>query len=316
MDILQVKNLYKLYGKTEAIKNISFSIKEGEIYGLLGPNGAGKSTLIKMIAGIEKQNHGEIIFEEKEKNINKYKKNMGILTQEIAVYPSFTAYENISFFCALYSYKGKELKERVEKSLEFVGLSDYRNKKAEEFSGGMIRRLHLACAIAHTPKLIIMDEPTVGIDPQLRSHILKSVKELKNKGTSIIYTSHYMDEIEELCDEICILDKGQIIAKGSVEYLKYSLIKNKIYIIVLKEKIENIENYIKKIDGINYVSIDDKEIKCYYSKDINVLQKLINTIFNHGGVIENIKNELPTLESIFLNLTEEKLKTREKGGKT
>ena len=172
MYILQVKNLYKKYDKTEAIAGVDFSIKQGEIYGLLGPNGAGKSTLIKMIAGIEKKDEGEIIFEEKERNINKYKRNMGILTQDIAIYPSFTAYENISFFCSLYSFKGKELKRRVEKSLEFVGLSDCKNKKAKEFSGGMMRRLHLACAIAHTPKLIIMDEPTVGIDPQSRNHIL------------------------------------------------------------------------------------------------------------------------------------------------
>ncbi|MCR1824787.1 ABC transporter ATP-binding protein, partial [Terrisporobacter muris] len=225
MYILQVKDVHKSYNKTEAIKGVSFSIKEGEIYGLLGPNGAGKSTLIKIIAGIEKQDRGKIVFEEEVTNINKYKKNMGILTQDIAIYPSFTAYENISFFCSLYSYKGRELKRRVERSLEFVGLNDCRNKKAEEFSGGMMRRLHLACAIAHTPKLIIMDEPTVGIDPQSRNHILESVRKLKSEGVSIIYTYHYMEEIEEICDEICILDRGKIIAKGSSKYLKNNLIK-------------------------------------------------------------------------------------------
>lgn len=308
MYILQLKDLYKSYGKTEAIKGVSFSVKEGEIYGLLGPNGAGKSTLIKMICGIEKQDSGKIIFEEKETNINKYKKDMGILTQDIAIYPTFTAYENVSFFCSLYSYKGKNLRKRVEKSLEFVGLTDCENKKAGEFSGGMMRRLHLACAIAHTPKLIIMDEPTVGIDPQSRNHILQSVKELQSKGVSIIYTSHYMEEIEEICDEICILDRGTIIAKGSSQYLKSNLIKNNTYIIILKNKIDNIENYIGKIDGVNYVSVNDKEIKCSYSKDTNILQKLVNTIFNHGGEIVSIKNELPTLESVFLNLTGKKLR--------
>lgn len=308
MYILQVDNLYKKYDKTEAIKGVSFSIKEGEIYGLLGPNGAGKSTLIKMIAGIEKKDKGKIIFEEEECNINKYKKHLGILTQDIAIYPSFTAYENISFFCSLYSFKGKELKRRVEQSLEFVGLSDCKNKKAEEFSGGMMRRLHLACAIAHTPKLIIMDEPTVGIDPQSRNHILQSVKELKNKGASIIYTSHYMEEVEEICDEICILDEGQIIAEGSSIELKENHARNNIYMIVLKNKIDNIENHIKKIDGVENVIVKDKEIKCIYSKDINILQKLVNTIFNHGGVIESIKNELPTLENVFLNLTGKKLR--------
>ena len=308
MYILQVKNLYKKYDKTEAIAGVDFSIKQGEIYGLLGPNGAGKSTLIKMIAGIEKKDEGEIIFEEKERNINKYKRNMGILTQDIAIYPSFTAYENISFFCSLYSFKGKELKRRVEKSLEFVGLSDCKNKKAKEFSGGMMRRLHLACAIAHTPKLIIMDEPTVGIDPQSRNHILQSVKMLKDNGASIIYTSHYMEEIEEICDEICILDKGKIIAEGTSKYLKENFSKSNIYTISLKRKLENIEKYIIRVDGIENISVDDKVIKCTYSNNNNTLQKLVNTICNNGGVIESIKNELPTLENVFLNLTGKNLR--------
>ena len=308
MYILQVKNLYKKYDKTEAIAGVDFSIKQGEIYGLLGPNGAGKSTLIKMIAGIEKKDEGEIIFEEKERNINKYKRNMGILTQDIAIYPSFTAYENISFFCSLYSFKGKELKRRVEKSLEFVGLSDCKNKKAKEFSGGMMRRLHLACAIAHTPKLIIMDEPTVGIDPQSRNHILQSVKMLKDNGASIIYTSHYMEEIEEICDEICILDKGKIIAEGTSKYLKENFSKSNIYTIALKSKLENIEKYIIRVDGIENVSVNDKVIKCTYSNNNNTLQKLVNTICNNGGVIESIKNELPTLENVFLNLTGKNLR--------
>ena len=308
MYILQVKNLYKKYDKTEAIAGVDFSIKQGEIYGLLGPNGAGKSTLIKMIAGIEKKDEGEIIFEEKERNINKYKRNMGILTQDIAIYPSFTAYENISFFCSLYSFKGKELKRRVEKSLEFVGLSDCKNKKAKEFSGGMMRRLHLACAIAHTPKLIIMDEPTVGIDPQSRNHILQSVKMLKDNGASIIYTSHYMEEIEEICDEICILDKGKIIAEGTSKYLKENFSKSNIYTISLKRKLENIEKYIIRVDGIENVSVNDKVIKCTYSNNNNTLQKLVNTICNNGGVIESIKNELPTLENVFLNLTGKNLR--------
>lgn len=308
MYILQVENLYKTYNHVEAIKGISFSIKKGEIYGLLGPNGAGKSTLIKMIAGIEKKDRGKILFDESQPNVNKYKKHLGIITQDIAVYPSFTAYENVSFFCSLYSFKGKELKRRVKRALEFTGLSDYKDKKASEFSGGMLRRLHLACAIAHTPDLIIMDEPTVGIDPQSRNHILESVKQLNKNGASIIYTSHYMEEVEELCDEICIIDKGKIIAQGTTDDIKSNLLKYNIYTIVMKNKIEGIENHIKKIDGIYSVDIRGNEIKCNYNKDINILQKLVNTIFNNGGVIESIKDELPTLESVFLDLTGKKLR--------
>lgn len=308
MYILQIENLHKRYDKFEAVKGVNLKIERGEIYGLLGPNGAGKSTLIKTITGLEKITSGKIIFEENENNINKYKKNIGLLPQDIALYLDFTARENISFFCSLYGYKGKELKKKVDKALEFVGLIDVQNKKAKEFSGGMKRRLNMGCAIAHSPKLIIMDEPTVGIDPQSRNHILESVKKLNKEGSTIIYTSHYMEEVEELCNNISIMDNGKIIASGSKDYLKASLVNYNVYNISLKKELYNIENYINKIPGVQKVIIENKEIKCYYSKEINILQSLINIISNHSGVIENIKNEVPTLESVFLTLTGKKLR--------
>lgn len=308
MYILQIENLHKSYDKFEAIKGIDLNIKKGDIYGLLGPNGAGKSTLIKTITGLEKMTSGKIIFEESETSINKYKKNIGLLPQDIALYLDFTAKENVTFFCSLYGYRGRDLKERVDKALEFVGLLDIKNKKAKEFSGGMKRRLNMACAIAHNPRLIIMDEPTVGIDPQSRNHILESVKKLNQQGSTIIYTSHYMEEVEELCNNISIIDRGKVIASGSKEYLKSNLVDYNVYTIQLKSNLYNIKNYISKIEGVKNVVIDDKEIQCYYSKDINILQKLINTISNHGGVIDNIKNEIPTLESVFLTLTGKSLR--------
>ncbi len=308
MYILQIENLHKKYDNFQALKGVDLSIKKGEIYGLLGPNGAGKSTLIKTISGLEKKSEGIIIFEENEKNINKYKEHIGLLPQDLAIYLDFTAKENISFFCSLYGYKGRELKERVDKALEFVGLTDVKNKKAKEFSGGMKRRLNMGCAIAHSPRLIIMDEPTVGIDPQSRNHILESVKKLNEEGATIIYTSHYIEEVEELCNNISIMDDGKIIASGSKEYLKSNLVNYNVYTINLKSKLYNIENYINKIDGVQKIEIVNNEIKCYYSKDTNILQKLINTISNHSGVIENIKNEVPTLESVFLTLTGKKLR--------
>ena len=190
MYILQIKDLHKKYGEFEALKGVNLSIQKGEIYGLLGPNGAGKSTLIKCISGLEKTISGEIVFEENITNINKYKEHIGLLPQDIALYLDFTARENISFFCSLYGYKGKNLKNRVDRALEFVGLMEFENKKAKEFSGGMKRRLNMACAIAHSPSIVIMDEPTVGIDPQSRNHILESVKKLNSEGSTIIYTSH------------------------------------------------------------------------------------------------------------------------------
>lgn len=308
MYILQVKNLHKRYDDFEAIKGINLDIKKGEIYGLLGPNGAGKSTLIKSICGLEKITCGEILFEEKENNVNKYKRNIGLLPQDIAIYNDFTSKENVSFFCSLYGYKGKELKKRVNKALEFVGLLDVENKVSKNFSGGMKRRLNMACAIAHSPKLIIMDEPTVGIDPQSRNHILQSVKKLNEEGSTIIYTSHYMEEVEELCTNISIMDNGKIIANGNKEYLKSSLVNYNTYTINLKNEIYNIDKYIRKIEGVQKVEVYKNKITCYYSKDKNITQKLINTISNHSGVIENIKSEIPTLESVFLTLTGKKLR--------
>ena len=308
MYILQIKDLHKKYGEFEALKGVNLSIQKGEIYGLLGPNGAGKSTLIKCISGLEKTTSGEIVFEENITNINKYKEHIGLLPQDIALYLDFTARENISFFCSLYGYKGKNLKNRVDRALEFVGLMEFENKKAKEFSGGMKRRLNMACAIAHSPSIVIMDEPTVGIDPQSRNHILESVKKLNSEGSTIIYTSHYMEEVEELCENISIMDNGKVIANGNKEYLKSNLIDSNIYTITLKNNLYNIDKYIKEIYGVKDVIIQNNEVKCYYSKNINILQKLINTISNHSGVIENIKNEVPTLENVFLTLTGKRLR--------
>jgi len=308
MYILQIENLHKSYGEFNALKGLDLNIKKGEIYGLLGPNGAGKSTLIKCISGLEKFTSGKIIFEENQTNINQYKKNIGLLPQDIALYLDFTARENVSFFCSLYGYSGKSLRKRVDKALEFVGLKQFENKKAKEFSGGMKRRLNMACAIAHSPSLIIMDEPTVGIDPQSRNHILNSVKKLNKEGSTIIYTSHYMEEVEELCSNISIMDNGKVIASGNKEYLKSNLVNNNVYTITLKNNLYNIDKYIYNIHGVNDVVINNKEIKCYYSKNANILQKLINTISNHSGIIENIQNEVPTLENVFLTLTGKRLR--------
>lgn len=308
MYILQIENLYKKYNNFEAIKGVDLSINKGEIYGLLGPNGAGKSTLIKIIAGLEKMTSGKIIFEEKETNINKYKRNIGLLPQDIAIYHDFTARENVSFFCSLYGYSGKELKKRVNKALEFVGLLDVEHKRSGEFSGGMKRRLNMACAIAHSPRLIVMDEPTVGIDPQSRNHILESVKKLNEEGATIIYTSHYMEEIEELCDDISIMDNGEIIARGTKEDLKSRIVSDNVCTIYLKKEIYNIKKHISKIQGVQKIEVHDKEIKCFYSKEAYILQKIINTISNNSGIIESIESEMPTLENVFLTLTGKQLR--------
>nr|WP_234122024.1 ABC transporter ATP-binding protein [Clostridium hydrogenum] len=220
--ILEVKNLKKSYDGKEVVKGLSFYVNEGEILGFLGPNGAGKSTTINIISTVATSDGGNIDFYSKDikLNIDKFKNSLGVVPQDFAYFSDLTAYDNVKFFCSLYGFKGKELKEAVKTALEFVGLWERRKEYPDAFSGGMKRRLNIACGIAHKPKLIIMDEPTVGIDPQSRNNILEAIKKLNFMGTTIIYTSHYMEEVEEICSRLVIIDKGEIVGEGNKEKIK------------------------------------------------------------------------------------------------
>ena len=191
MDILSIQNLKKSFKDMVAVDGLSLSIGEKEVHGILGPNGAGKSTTINCILGLLEYDSGTVSFEDG-KSSKKWSKNIGYVPQDLAIYPELTPTENIQFFCSLYGFKGEELKNRTQRALEFVGLTEVKDKKAGEFSGGMKRRLNMACGIAHSPKLIIMDEPTVGIDPQSRNRILENVRALNEAGATILYTTHYM----------------------------------------------------------------------------------------------------------------------------
>ena len=221
-NVVEVRNFEKNYGERKVVDNLSFKVAEGEIVGLLGPNGAGKSTTIKMLTGIEPCDSGELLFDGKpvEKSRNSIKKSLGLVPQDIAVYGDMSAYDNVKFFCSLYGFKGKELERRVKEALEFVALWDRRKDKPGKFSGGMKRRLNIACSIAHGPKLLIMDEPTVGIDPQSRNYILEAIRIMNQRGTTVIYVSHYMEEIEALCNRILIMDHGQMKIDEEKEALK------------------------------------------------------------------------------------------------
>lgn len=308
MKIIEVKNLYKDYGNQIAVDGLSLDVKKGEILGILGPNGAGKSTLIGMICGLINKTKGEITYEENIKKIAKWKENIGIVPQDFAIYFDLTAEENISFFCSLYGFKGKELKSRVDRTLDFVGLSDVRKKRATEFSGGMKRRLNIACAIAHSPKLIIMDEPTVGIDPQSRNHILKSVLKLRDEGATIIYTSHYMEEVDSICDRIIIVDNGKMIAEGTSEELK-NLIENKsVYNILVETEVKGLEDKLLEMTGIEKVLYSEKEYKITTLKSSNLITDIVNVVAKEKGKIKNISNEEPSLETVFLALTGKKLR--------
>lgn len=220
--IVKLTNLTKKYDSHVVVDGLNLEIKKGEIFGLLGPNGAGKSTTMNMICSIVRPTGGEIkIFD---KDIKKHKKEIthkiGFIPQEIAIHGNLKAWENVELFTSLYGVKGAALKEAVQESLDYVGLSDKKNEFARKFSGGMKRRLNIACVIGHKPEVLIFDEPTVGIDPQSRNFILEKIKESNKNGATVIYTSHYMEEVEAICTRIAIMDNGKIIACGTKEELK------------------------------------------------------------------------------------------------
>ena len=234
--ILKTKDLTKKYDNRVVVDNLNLEIQKGEIFGLLGPNGAGKSTTMNMICDIVKPTLGSVEFMGRDfrKNRKELVKELGYIPQDLAIHGNLKAWENVELFTSLYGIRGEELKKAVQESLEYVGLSERKDDYAKSFSGGMKRRLNIACAIGHHPGLLIFDEPTVGIDPQSRNFILNRIKESNRKGATIIYTSHYMEEVEAICTRIAIMDNGRIIACGTSEELK-KLVTNDVEQISLEE---------------------------------------------------------------------------------
>ena len=310
MSIVKINNLYKKFGDNIAVDSINITINQGEVYGLLGPNGAGKSTIINIMSGLLKMNKGSIEILQKDlgKNSKFIKSNIGVVPQELAIYEELTAYENVKFFASLYGLKGSELKNKTLEALEFVGLKEKAKEYPKSFSGGMKRRLNIACAIAHTPKLIIMDEPTVGIDPQSRNHILKSVKKLNEKGSTIIYTTHYMEEVENICTRIGIIDHGKLIAEGTKEELK-AIVTDKKNIKLVVDQIDNINiKELEDITGVLSVEFNEDTVNINSNKETNNLDKIILYFTNNKISIRNITSTEPNLETVFLTLTGRKLR--------
>lgn len=310
MNIVEVNKIVKKFGDLNALDGVSLNVKEKEIYGLLGPNGAGKSTLIKILCGMLKISSGEVkCFDmELSKNLINIKKEIGIVPQEIAIYPDLTAEENVKFFASLYGIKGKLLLQRTEEALGFVGLLDRKKEYPKTFSGGMNRRLNIACAIAHHPKLIIMDEPTVGIDPQSRNHILDSVVKLNSIGSTIIYTTHYMEEVEKICSRIGIIDHGKLIAEGTVSELQNLISDQKR--IDIEVDIENKcdLDLIKGINGVINVVLNNNIISIDCLKESDCLEKIVSLLSKNNVNLKNINMSTGNLESTFLALTGRKLR--------
>lgn len=311
MKILEVKDVSKKYGKKQVLSGVSFDIEEGDIFGLIGPNGAGKSTLINIITGILDPLNGEVLIgghSIKKKPIEA-KRLIGLVPQELALSEDISAIDNLNFFASLYGLSGKKLKEAVNEALEVAGLTEKKKEKVKKFSGGMKRRLNLAAAIMHKPRLLILDEPTVGIDPQSRNNIFEYLRKVNSQDkTTILYTSHYMEEVEELCKNIFVIDEGREIAYGTLNSVKEKANGT----VTLEIKADNInEDLIEKIrllDGALNVEKEANTLNILYERNKVNLDELIKILQTSGAVIKAIQiNEL-NLGEVFLQLTGKKLR--------
>lgn len=312
MTIASIKGIVKRYKDQIALDYVDLDIHEGEVLGLLGPNGAGKTTLIQCLMGIIPFDKGAIhLFGEEGAVFNHVnKKKMGLVTQEITVFEELTAKENLEFFAGVYGLKGEEKKQRVKEALEFVGLSSKAKQSPNKFSGGMKRRLNIACALTHRPKLLIMDEPTVGIDPQSRNHILDAVRKLKEQGTTILYTTHYMEEVQSIATRVVIVDQGQVISEGTVdELIKNIQHEEKIFIDVNDVSTIPIER-LQGLEGVKQVQVSGSVVQIISNAGAGNLDRALSIVKETSGVV-GIQAEKPNLEDVFLTLTGKQLRDGE-----
>lgn len=308
--MVTITNLVKRYGSLVALDHLNLEIEEGEIYGLLGPNGSGKTTAINCMLAILKYDKGSIQIMGKEMRPDCYevKKNIGVVMQNVAVFEQFSVWENVDYFCGLYVRDKKRRQELVEEAIRFVGLEDYRKMRPKKLSGGLLRRLNIACGIAHKPKLIIMDEPTVAVDPQSRNKILEGILELNRQGTTIIYTSHYMEEVEQICTRIAIMDHGQILATGTKEELK-GMIKTGETITI--EAVALSKEQLAEIGELPHVfqlNFEDQVLKLRLSGAKHNLVRILHYLEENDIAFGRVFSELPTLNDVFLEITGKELR--------
>ncbi|MGX9756480.1 ABC transporter ATP-binding protein [Clostridioides difficile] len=310
MDIVKVNNITKRFNDKLALDNISFSVKEGEIFGLIGPNGAGKSTLINIITNLTLPNSGNIQINGVDLSANPMsaKAIIGLVPQELAVMETLTPFDNLEYFGAFYGLKGKLLQERINEALEVTGLAEVKKKKVKKLSGGMQRRLNIGIALLNHPKILILDEPTVGVDPQSRNHIFNFIKDISEKQkTTIIYTSHYMEEVEHLCSKIFIMDEGKEVAFGDNNYLKSIVSTNTKLIMEIKNINAQLIFDLKNIKGVISVLENTSVITLDVDKNFQLTDALYTIDKNNSKVIR-ISYEEPSLEDVFLNLTGKNLR--------
>ncbi len=308
--VVEIENLVKIYGDKVAVDHFNLNVNEGEILGLLGPNGSGKTTTINCLLSLLQYDKGSVTIFDKDMKPEAYdiKSQIGVVMQNVAVIDTLNVYENVDFFCGLYIRDKATRKQYVEEALEFTGLTEYKKYKPKKLSGGLLRRLNIACGIAHKPKLIIFDEPTVAVDPQSRNAILEGIKKMNKDGATIIYTSHYMEEVEELCSRVVIMDHGKNIANGTTSELKSSLMNRETIRVNLPNKNDEVIKGLKEINHVYKVKEDgdDLVIKCD-GGDHNLVH-VLSYLTDNNIPFGHVSTELPTLNDVFLEITGKELR--------
>lgn len=309
-NIVHIENLVKRYGDLVALNHLNLDIREGEVFGLLGPNGSGKTTAINCMLSLLKYDKGTIEIFGKPMSPDNYqvKKQIGIVLQNVAVFEELTVQENIDYFCGLYISDKKKRKQLVEEAIQFVGLEDFRKMRPKKLSGGLLRRLNIACGIAHKPKLIILDEPTVAVDPQSRNKILEGIQQLNQQGSTIIYTSHYMEEVEQICTRIAIMDHGRTIASGTKEELKQMIKTGEtitIEAVILEGKNLREIQALEHVFDVKYAN-QILTVRCTGAK--HNLIRILNYLQGQDITFGRVFSEMPTLNDVFLEITGKQLR--------
>lgn len=308
--MIQVNNLVKRYGELIALDHFSLEVQDGEIFGLLGPNGSGKTTAIHCMLSLLTYDKGDISLFGKTMSPRSFdlKKRIGVVPQEVAVFNELTVQENIDYFCSLYVSEKGERKKLVEEALRFVELTDYRKFLPRKLSGGLLRRLNIACGIAHRPELIFLDEPTVAVDPQSRNRILEGIRELNRQGATVIYTSHYMEEVEQLCTRIMIMDKGRELATGTKEELKAMIRSGEKLTLEVPGLTEEQLEEIRRLPGILHVNFDGEHLVARGEGEGSALMAVLDLLRQNRIPVGRVFSEPPTLNDVFLEITGKELR--------
>ncbi len=308
--VVEIENLVKRYGDLVALDHFNLAIEQGEVFGLLGPNGSGKSTTIHCLLSLLEYDKGTVKVFGKEMKPSSYdlKQDIGVIMQNVAVFNELAVYENIDYFCGLYVKDKAKRRKLVEEAIDFVELQDYRKFYPKKLSGGLLRRLNIACGIAHKPKLIILDEPTVAVDPQSRNKILEGILSLNRQGATIIYTSHYMEEVEQICTRIAIMDKGKNVAIGTKDELKAMIDLGETITVELLELTGELRDAVNRLPHVIKVGYENHLLKVRFSKGKHNLLRLLDLLKDYEAGFGSVHSELPTLNDVFLEITGRELR--------